>query len=354
MTAKSTSDAILQAVDVLNRGGLVAFPTETVYGLGADASNPDAIQAIYAAKGRPSHHPVIVHVAEPSQIWRWINVSPKTKALAHQLVAAFWPGPLTLIFKRHSSVPASVSGGQDTIGIRCPSHPIAHALLAAFASTRGERLAGIAAPSANRFGHVSPTRAQHVVDEFADLVAQGLPVLDGGDSEVGIESTILDLSRIDQGHGVALLRPGGIEASAIEAIIGEPLQGPNGQAPRVSGSLKAHYSPRTPMQLCDFDALPALTLGSNFATNNHDEWALVLRQSQFEQAHAMIASSAKVSLIALPDDPMMYARQLYAQLRELDQGQFFRIVWLSVPEGQSWDAVRDRLTRAAAAFEGRD
>lgn len=358
MTAESTSDAISRAVAVLNNGGLVAFPTETVYGLGADASSPEAIQAIYAAKGRPSHHPVIVHLAEPSQLWRWVKVGPKTEALAHQLIAALWPGPLTLIFKRDPAVSASVSGGQDTIGIRCPSHPTAHALLVAFAKSRGEQLAGIAAPSANRFGHVSPTRAQHVTDEFPDLVAAGLPVLDGGDSEVGIESTIVDLSRVDQGQGAALLRPGGVDATVIETIIGEPLQGPDGQAPRVSGSLKAHYSPRTPMQLCDLDALPALALRNTIKDKDKDkgnsEWALVLRRSQAEQARALVPSSVKLTTILLPDDPVRYARELYAQLRELDKRNFSIMSWVRVPEGQAWDAVRDRLARAAAAFEGRD
>lgn len=204
MIKPALDPAIERAVGVLLQGGLVAFPTETVYGLGADASNPDAVQAIYAAKGRPSNHPVIVHVAQASDLWSWVEVDNPTRAVTQRLIDAFWPGPLTLILKRNDAVPAAVSGGQDTIGVRCPSHPVAHALLLAFAQARGSELAGVAAPSANRFGHVSPTRAQHVRDEFADLVRAGLPVIEGGDSDVGIESTIIDLSRFSLGHGVAL------------------------------------------------------------------------------------------------------------------------------------------------------
>jgi L-threonylcarbamoyladenylate synthase len=187
----STPDAIVTAAQALEAGRLVAFPTETVYGLGADAENPAAVADIYKAKGRPSDHPVIVHVAPGADIRYWAKDIPHE---ADQLIAAFWPGPLTLILKRADHIPDAVSGGQDTVGIRCPSHPVAQQLLLAFKNGKG----GVAAPSANKFGHVSPTLAQHVTEEFAQEILPGgliAAVLDGGQSEVGIESTIVDLSR---------------------------------------------------------------------------------------------------------------------------------------------------------------
>ncbi|MBC7860232.1 MAG: threonylcarbamoyl-AMP synthase, partial [Burkholderiaceae bacterium] len=214
MTRAPTAE-IAQAAEMLASGGLVAFPTETVYGLGADAENPAAIARIYEAKGRPLDHPVIVHVAPEADLSYWCDDIPEQ---ARQLVKAFWPGPLTLILKRAARIPAAVSGGQDTVGLRCPAHPVAIALLRAFKGGKG----GLAAPSANKFGHVSPTTARHVRDEFEAELESGLvdAVLDGGQSEVGIESTIVDLSRLDS-RGPVLLRPGRIGAEAIGAVIGQ-------------------------------------------------------------------------------------------------------------------------------------
>ncbi len=343
MTEKDAVNTIEHAVDVLEGGGLVAFPTETVYGLGADANNPQAIESIYAAKGRPSHHPVIVHIAKPADLWRWVTTDQLSQVLAQRLSDAFWPGPLTLICRRDPSVPAAVSGGQDTIGVRCPAHPVAQALLNAFAHRRGNERSGIAAPSANRFGQVSPTRRQHVVHEFTDRVAAGMPVLEGGNSAVGIESTIVDVSRVNQGQGVVLLRPGGIDAQAIEAIIGEPLQAPNDQAPRVSGSLKAHYAPHTPLQLLDVATLSSVS--------SHDRQAVVLRACELERLPTAMRNQSNITIVTMPDDPLPYAQALYARLRDLDQDGFTKLVWINVPPGQAWDAIRDRLTRAAAAFE---
>jgi len=343
----SPDQALAHAVEVLLQGGMVAFPTETVYGLGADASNPEAIRAIYAAKGRPSNHPVIVHVAQASDLWSWVNVDEQTKAVAQRLVEQFWPGPLTLILKRSEDVPAAVSGGQDTIGVRCPSHPVAQALLTAFAQARISKFAGVAAPSANRFGHVSPTRAQHVRDEFADLVRAGLPVLDGGNSDVGIESTIVDLSRLSLGQGVALLRPGGISAAALEQVLGEPLKGADALAPRVSGSLKAHYSPGTPMRLYSLEQMvqevPA------WLAQNTGGLALALRQCELVSLES-VAKNQRVSISVLPDDATGYARELYARLRDLDQGGFAELRWAEVPTEPDWAGIGDRLSRAAAAF----
>ena len=217
---------IIAAAQALEAGKLVAFPTETVYGLGADAENPQAVANIYAAKGRPSNHPVIVHIAPGADISYWAKEIPVE---ADKLMAAFWPGPLTFILKRADHIPAAVSGGQDTVGIRCPSHPVAIALLSAFKGGKG----GVAAPSANKFGHVSPTMAAHVIEEFEQetqpggLIAQ---VLDGGQSEVGIESTIVDLSRLAT-HGPVLLRPGHISAEQLAAVLGVMPASPALQVP---------------------------------------------------------------------------------------------------------------------------
>ncbi|WP_262054686.1 L-threonylcarbamoyladenylate synthase, partial [Burkholderia thailandensis] len=220
-----TDEQIDEAAALLDAGELVAFPTETVYGLGGDAQNPAAVARIYAAKGRPANHPVIVHLAPGSDPGYWVDSLP---ADAQKLIDAFWPGPLTLILKRAARIPDAVSGGQDSVGLRCPSHPVAQALLRAFDARRGGH-GGVAAPSANRFGHVSPTTAQHVRDEFGDAVH----VLDGGPSDVGIESTILDLSR----GFPALLRPGDVSPRQIADVLGVAPRLPDGSdatAPRAS------------------------------------------------------------------------------------------------------------------------
>jgi len=236
-----TPAEIAHAAERLEAGGLVAFPTETVYGLGGDAESPDAVARIYAAKGRPATHPVIVHLSPAADPAYWVS---ELGADARQLIEAFWPGPLTLILKRAAHIPDAVSGGQDSVGLRCPSHPVAQALLSAFKGGQG----GIAAPSANRFGHVSPTTAQHVREEFGSSVE----VLDGGPCEVGIESTIIDLSR----GFAALLRPGHITPRQIADVLGVAPRLPDGSdatAPRASGTLKAHYAPRTPLALLTLD-----------------------------------------------------------------------------------------------------
>ena len=216
-----TAAELDEAVRLLEAGQLVAFPTETVYGLGADAENPEAVARIFALKGRPSNHPVIVHVVDGADIGYWTDEVPEA---AQQLIDAFWPGPLTLILKRAAHIHAAVAGGQDSIGVRCPSHPVAQALLARFKRGRG----GIAAPSANKFGQVSPTTAQHVRDEFGDAVY----VLEGDGVEVGIESTIVDLSRLDQGIGPVLLRQGALTAAMMAQVLGAAPLPPDAAAPR--------------------------------------------------------------------------------------------------------------------------
>ncbi len=333
---------IHEAAALLNAGELVAFPTETVYGLGADAENPGAIARIYAAKGRPSNHPVIVHLAPGSDPAYWVRELTDD---ARTLIDAFWPGPLTLILKRADHVPSAVSGGQDSVGIRCPSHPVAQVLLAAFSTLRDGH-GGVAGPSANRFGHVSPTTAQHVRDEFGSSVH----VLDGGAAQVGIESTILDLSR----GFPALLRPGHISALDIANVIGDMPRLPDGSdstTPRASGTLKAHYAPRTPLSLLPFSSLENLLMAHASGSDaSGKKLALVARIS----SAGAWADASNVHFIAAPENPQSYARELYSLLRALDRADVERILIEMLPESLEWSAVNDRLGRAAAAFEAQE
>jgi L-threonylcarbamoyladenylate synthase len=315
-----------RAAALLRAGELVAFPTETVYGLGADARNPLAIAKIFAAKGRPADHPVIVHLPDASHLERWAIDIP---AVAGKLAGAFWPGPLTLILKRHPAVPDAVTGGQDTVGLRVPDHPLALQLLREFGGANG---GGLAAPSANRFGRVSPTTAAHVREELGDAVAM---IVDGGPCAVGIESTILDLS----GTAARILRPGMLDAAAIATVLGYPPQFGGAQnAPRVSGSLEAHYAPTTELQL----AAAADLVG---------------------MAQRALAAGRRIAVLALPPlaldhpdiawypasvDPVQFAHDLYASLRELDALGRDLILVAAPPAEEAWRAVSDRLRRAAA------
>jgi L-threonylcarbamoyladenylate synthase len=322
MTSKQRPE-IAQAVALLRAGELVAFPTETVYGLGADAANAAAVARIFAAKGRPADHPLIVHLPSAEHLSRWAREVP---ADAEKLAAAFWPGPLTLILKRQPNVPDAVTGGQDTVGLRVPNHPLALELLAAFDG-------GIAAPSANRFGRISPTTAAHVREELGGRVPL---VLDGGACPVGIESTILDLSR---GTPV-LLRPGSISSADLARVLGRAPEAPapQAEAPRVPGSLEAHYAPRTPLQLVSTDGLlfalrNALVAGEKVA---------VLAPTPQAISHDLVAWKQS------PTDPAGFAHDLYASLRELDTLGCVRILVQQPPAGEAWLAVNDRLHRAAA------
>jgi L-threonylcarbamoyladenylate synthase len=331
MTSDSFLDLarIREAAQCLVNGKLVAFPTETVYGLGADAENPEAVRAIFSAKGRPADHPLIVHVARDADLLRWAREVPQQ---AQQLMAAFWPGPLTLILPRATAVPAIVAGGQDSIGVRCPSHPVAQALLAAFKNGEG----GIAGPSANRFGHVSPTTAQHVIDEFGVPGESPLAcVLDGGQSEVGIESTIIDLTRLDT-QGAVLLRPGRISAAQIAEVLGKPISLPDNAAPRVSGSLEAHYAPRTPMALVPTAQLPEVmrrlsAQGRRFALMHYTE----------------MPASAAAARVPISTDPHEYAHAMYATLRLLDTKACELMLVEQPPQTEHWQGINDRLKRAA-------
>ncbi|CAM4285403.1 Threonylcarbamoyl-AMP synthase [Bordetella tumbae] len=330
--------SIARAADRLLAGELVAFPTETVYGLGADAENPQAVARIYAAKGRPSNHPVIVHVAPGADLHYWAREIPPQ---AQRLIEAFWPGPLTLILPRVPHRGDVVSGGQDSIGLRCPSHPVAQALLRAFAAGKPNGQGGVAAPSANKFGQVSPTHADHVRNEFPDEVAQGMPVLDGGPSDVGIESTILDLSRLAQGVGPVLLRPGHITPAQIEAVLVEPVGMPDDAAPRASGTLKAHYAPHTPLELATSQRLAEVIRGIDMPDGR-------IAVVAFDNAPAEMNSHIAWHVVA--KDPDRYAQSLYAMLRELDRSSYARIVVQAPPMDAAWRAVNDRIGRAAAAF----
>lgn len=332
--------AIEAAAAQLQAGRLVAFPTETVYGLGADAENPQAVAAIYAAKGRPSNHPVIAHLAPGADLDYWAAHVPSQ---ARSLITAFWPGPLTLILKRATHIDPAISGGQDSIGLRCPAHPVAQALIAAFAAQRTGGQGGVAAPSANRFGHVSPTLARHVQEEFAPEVANGqIQVLDGGPTEVGIESTILDLSRVHLGGRPVLLRPGGISAGQLEQVLGEAVLPPDADAPRASGTLKAHYAPGTPFRLLPLDAILHLL--------THQAGGRCVVASHSCPVAPVLPSGGAVFWQAMPTDADAYAHVLYARMREWDALGVDVILLETPPEEARWAGVRDRVQRAAAAF----
>lgn len=340
-----TPATLARAVALLQAGELVAFPTETVYGLGADAANPQAVRRIYEVKGRPADHPVIVHVADAKALSDWASDIP---AAAWRLTECYWPGPLTLVLKRAAGVPDIVTGGQDTIGLRSPDHPVAQALLRAFRQGKG----GLAAPSANRYGRVSPTTAAHVYSEFDDAVPL---ILDGGACAVGIESTILDLSR---GKPV-LLRPGHIGARELQAVLGEPVWLPDGASalagesvptpgnaapvmpatPRVSGSLTAHYAPRTPMVLVPTEDLAASVRTLLLAGGSVGVWSRHL---------PVPAAGMKLQWREAPMDAVGFAQALYATLRELDSLGLDRLLIEAPPHALDWNAVRDRLGRAVA------
>jgi L-threonylcarbamoyladenylate synthase len=322
--------AIDAAARLLSQGALVAFPTETVYGLGADAENPAAVASIYAAKGRPQDHPVIVHLAPEASLDHWACEIP---AQARALADAFWPGPLTMILKRAPGIPDAVSGGQDTVGLRCPSHPVAIALLRAFKGGQG----GVAAPSANKFGHVSPTLAQHVRDEFGADGTVAM-VLDGGQSQVGIESTIVDLSRLGT-HGPVLLRPGHISAEAIAAVIDQLPAAPDAAAPRASGTLESHYAPHTPVAMLAGDEI-APTLARLAAAGRK---VALVHYSDLPRTHAQVR---------LPATPEGFAHALYAALRALDGSGADLILVEAPPLGAAWLGVNDRLRRAAHGSTG--
>ena len=295
-------------------GGLVAFPTETVYGLGADACNAQAVARIYAAKGRPADHPLIVHVASMDGLGDWAADVP---AYAISLARDFWPGPMTLVVKRSALAADFVTGGQDTVGVRVPNHPVALGLLEAFARVGGK---GVAAPSANRFGNVSPTTAEAVSDELRDYLADGDLILDGGPCDVGVESTIIDCT----GDAPKILRPGAVTEEMIEHSTGLDVLDADGIAIRVSGSLESHYSPIAKVIL---DQSPVA--GQGFI------------------AMADVVADEGVVRLAAPTTHEEFARVLYSALRAADE-QGLATVVVAQPAGNGIAiAIRDRLKRAA-------
>lgn len=312
-------DGIALAARELRGGRLVAFPTETVYGLGALARDPAAVAAVFRAKGRPAEHPLIVHLPEGAPLGDWADPVPEA---AERLAAAFWPGPLTLVLHRAEGVPDVVTGGQDTVALRVPSHPVAAALLREL----GE---GVAAPSANRFGRISPTRADHVAAEFADL---DLVVVDGGPCEVGLESTIVDLS----GARPRLLRPGRISVETIAERLGAPVAAAADAAPgapRAPGRLASHYAPAAPTRLLDGTALDG-------PDGPDPDAGLLLCRAARPPGH-------RGPWRRLPDTPDAYGHGLYDALRTLDAAGPPEVVVERPPDGPGWTAVHDRLIRAA-------
>jgi L-threonylcarbamoyladenylate synthase len=333
-------EAVTRAAQALRDGALVAFPTETVYGLGADAANDAAVAQVFSAKGRPSDHPLIVHVDDSAKGAAGVaHFAVDVPPYAQALMQAFWPGPLTLILSRRPGVGGAAAGGQNSIGLRCPDHPVAQALLHA---CRARGVMGLAGPSANQFGRVSPTTAAHVQGEFGPE----LLILDGGACGVGIESTIVDCTR----GAPVLLRPGAIHGEQLEAAAGRPVLSDEpvaGQAaaPRASGTLAAHYAPRAKLRLMDARALQTALdmLGADVQPAAQGPVIATYSRS------VLRSRSSGVLQRRMPDDAAATAQQLFAVLRAFDD-QGVKLIWVeTLPDGSEWDGVRDRLQRAAAA-----
>jgi L-threonylcarbamoyladenylate synthase len=315
---RATQTEIEEAVEALRAGELVVFPTETVYGLGANAANPAAVRKIFEVKDRPADHPVIVHLDDPRYLHRWVSSLPP---VAEQLAAKFWPGPLTLILPKAENVNDIVTGGQDSIGIRVPSHPMAQQLLKAFGG-------GIAAPSANRYGRLSPTKPEHVRDELGDAIKV---ILDGGDSPIGLESTIV--SCVD--NKARLLRPGFITRSQLESVVGTLELG--GPVPRSPGDRMLHYAPSTPLEIVPSDDLEVRA--GEMLAREEKVAVLAMRPPLHTQRHMTWINAGK--------KPEAYAHNLYSHLRTLDRTGCVRIFVQSLPQGEKWAAILDRLQRAS-------
>jgi L-threonylcarbamoyladenylate synthase len=336
--------SIAACADVIRAGGLIGLPTETVYGLGADASNARAVAQIFAAKGRPADHPLIVHVAAfDGGMGGVAHYCARVPAFAQQLMSAFWPGPLTLILPRRPGVGEAAAGGQDSIGLRCPAHPVAQALLAALRKPAdgAPEVWGVAAPSANKFGRVSPTTAAHVHSEFGD----DLLILDGGPCAVGIESTIIDCTR----GAPVLLRPGAITAAQVADACGrqllsnEELDAQARPGPRASGTLDSHYAPSATVRLMDAKALQIALdlLGGASPADARPTIALYHRSP-------LHVRSKLVSPHRMPSHAAPAAHELFSKLREMD-ALGVKLIWVETPpDALEWDGVRDRLTRASA------
>lgn len=320
--------AIEQSIEILRQGGLVAIPTETVYGLAADADNEKAVMSIYAAKGRPADHPLIVHVSSAEALNFWCKDIPPEVWL---LVQRYWPGPLTIVLKKNDRCGLWVTGGQDSVALRCPSHPITHELLKRFA---GPTHKGLTAPSANTFGRISPSSAQHVADDLG-LKPEGKldMILDGGLCEFGLESTIINLS---DGHP-SLLRHGVITRAMLEETLGFEVPDAGKDAPRASGRLKSHYAPKTRLEL-----IGATNLPDRFAQFAGKPVAVMATKQVLQKLEGVACA------ITAPETVQEYGRKLYENLHQLDAHGAVRILVERPPQGPDWAAVNDRLGRAAA------
>ena len=335
-----TPESIADCALLIRAGGIIGIPTETVYGLAADADSANAVAKIFAAKGRPADHPLIVHVADASGVAHFADHVPE---FANQLIAAFWPGPLTLILPRRDGVAKAAAGGQNSIGLRCPSHPVAQRLLVALRDVEPP-IWGLAAPSANQFGRVSPTTAAHVQSEFGE----DLLILDGGPCDVGIESTIVDCTR-----GVpVLLRPGAITPAQLQAACGQKvllkkeLSEYMEQGPRASGTLESHYAPKAKLRLMEARALQTALdmLGADMDAKGSAQPVIATYSRTI-----LHSASSKVVRRRMPDDAAATAQQLFAVLREFDD-QGVKLIWVECPpDAPEWQGVADRLARAAAS-----
>jgi len=315
------------AVQALRNGELVAFPTETVYGLGAHAGHPAALRRVFELKQRPTSHPLIVHIDSPRFLTRWAREVPVAAAM---LAERFWPGPLTLVLPRAENVNPLITGGQDTVAVRVPAHPMAQQLLTAFGG-------GIAAPSANRYGRVSATRAEHVRDEFGNSIRL---ILDGGECKLGLESTIV--ACLD--GSVRLLRPGAVTLSQLQRVVGEVLVDAAPTSPRVSGTQRSHYAPSTPLSIIPADDLEHIVA----AMGESGLRAAVLAM------RPPLGTYPLLTWINAGQRPEAYAHVLYAHLRTLDKAGCARILVQEAPGDERWAAIRDRLQRAAAAATGHE
>ncbi len=321
---------ITSAAMSLRKGDVVAFPTETVYGLGADISQPLAIQKIFDIKGRPSNHPLIVHFGNSADLGYWAKDVP---AAAWLLARYFWPGPLTLILPKSSHIPTSVTGGQETVGLRIPRHPVALKLL----KELGDRQA-LAAPSANKFGCVSPTTADHVKNAFHGTLEV---ILDGGPCEIGLESTIVSCVS----NEIMILRPGGVPVSAIENVLKQKVSIKSQSKIRTPGSLASHYATRTPLEIYS-DSKSVLSRLSELMYKGI-RTAIVSREPYLT---SVLSPSDNLHFILMPNDPVAFGKRLYATLRKLDDANFEQILIEAPPDNLEWLAVADRLTRASHLF----
>jgi L-threonylcarbamoyladenylate synthase len=313
------------ASELLSQGKLVAIPTETVYGLGADGKNPNAIKSIFTAKGRPADHPLIVHLPDKVALTDWAIEIPES---AWKLAEHFWPGPLTIVLQKHPDVPMEVTGGQNTIALRVPKHPVALSLLKVFGG-------GIAAPSANRFCRISPTQASHVEEELGDKVDL---ILDGGACQVGLESTIVDLS----GAQPRLLRPGQISKSEIESVLQQPLLlSEDNEKIRAPGMMEVHYAPDTVTLLCTSEQIFNIQKGIIF--QHHYKLGVVSYIADVED-------DANIQVVKMPKDANAYAHDLYSTLRNLDNSGIDLILIEYPPQTEIWQAVNNRLNKAAKNF----